>query len=114
MATYIEFAPNLETVSNQSHTFFFPPMLTMDNQFDVHYDYKNIKNLLKENKSYINDIHKNLDYTMIADEWVINLLMLFSTKPNKDNPKSNNVVKFMRTEGIEPFDFEAQRGEEIE
>ena len=95
MSKYYEISPNLETVSNQSHSFYFPPMLPVSTIFDIEYQYD--KN--DYNYSKYDNYQKLLDYTMISDEDCINLQMLFSAKPTKNN---NNIVQFLKSEGIFP------------
>lgn len=121
--TYIEFAPNLETISNQSHSFFFPPMIAVDKCLDIKYNYEGLKELfdIKEPKvdditslyyKKSEDIHALLDYTMLSDEWITNIIMLFGELPTEET-NDNNLIKFMRTEGIEPFELESERGDNI-
>lgn len=110
---YYECSPNVEVVSNQSFSFFFPPFLSVSNRLLQTYDYDESR-IEKDKTDHINiydyftsidkdkdgnqvDIHELLDLTMLTDENIINLQLLFSEVPNKDN---YNIVQQLRTRGI--------------
>ena len=106
---YYEVSPNVELVANQSHSFFYPVSVSVSNHFLQNYNYDiseedeiNIKDYIKELNKEIDrdvDIHNLLDYTMLFDESLINLQLLFSTIPNKEK---YNIVQHLKSRGIHP------------
>lgn len=91
MTKYYEVAPNIEVISNQSHSFYFPPMVAISTLLDIKY---------KSNSQELINRQEVLDYTLIGDEDCINLQMLFSEHPK--NNATDNIVQFLRSEGIFP------------
>ena len=69
-------------------------MIPVSNLFDVEYIY----NKDDPYREY-GDYEKLLDYTLFSDEDCINLQMLFSEHPTKEN---NNIVQVLKSEGIFP------------
>lgn len=109
---YYDATPNREIIANQAHSFFFPITATVSNHLTRTYDYSeedlgesdykvhnHFPDIDKDSKGEMIDIHSILDYTMLNDENCINLQMLFSEPPTKDN---YNVVQQMRLRGVFP------------
>ena len=105
---YYEASPNVEMVANQSHSFFFPPMVSVSDSLTQSYSYEEndgldphlyFKNIDKDEKGTLIDVNELLDYTMLSDEECISIQMLFSELPND---KEYNLVQHIKTKGIYP------------
>lgn len=110
---YYEVIPNIELVTNQSQSFFYPVSTSISNSLLQSYNYDVDKdddidinsglNFKSEELNEVVDIHELLDYASLYDECLINIQMLFSKKPtNKE--EDNNIVQYIRSRGILPRD----------
>lgn len=100
---YYEINPNMESITNQSNSFYYPPMIPISDYLDVEYDYDDISiddSFYKVNDKLV-DVHKLLDYTLLSDESCMNIMFLFSKLP-VDDKRKDNIVQFIKSEGIVP------------
>ena len=85
---YYEISPNMESITNQSNSFYYPPMIPISDYLDVEYDYDDISiddSFYKVNDKLV-DVHKLLDFSKLP----------------VDDKRKDNIVQFIKSEGIVP------------